>query len=65
MSMGMGALRGSPGPVVKSRDARGTTRRLLGRLGPERARLASALVMGAASVGFVVSGPQILGSATN
>ena len=65
MSMGMGAMRGNAGPIGRSHDARGTTRRLLGRLAPERWRLTLALILGAASVGFVVSGPQILGSATN
>ena len=65
MSMGMGAMRGAAAPIGKSRNARGTTRRLVRRLSPERWRLALALVLGAASVGFVVSGPQILGSATN
>ncbi|MBU6514511.1 MAG: ABC transporter ATP-binding protein/permease [Acidobacteria bacterium] len=64
MSMGMHAMRAAA-PVGKSHDARGTTRRLVARLGPERWRLALALLLGAASVGFVVSGPQILGSATN
>ena len=65
MSMGMGAMRGNAGPIGRSRDARGTLRRLVERLGPERWRVTLAFFLGAASVGFVVSGPQILGSATN
>ncbi|MHB1209227.1 MAG: ABC transporter ATP-binding protein [Acidimicrobiales bacterium] len=65
MSMGMGPMRGAGVPVQKSKDLRGTTRRLFSLLGPERFKLALALVLGVASVGFMVSGPQILGNATN
>jgi ATP-binding cassette subfamily B protein len=65
MSMAMGPMRGAPTLASKSKDVRGTTRRLLSRLAPERVKLVLALVLGAASVGFMVSGPQILGSATN
>lgn len=65
MSMGMGPMRGAGVPVQKSRDLRGTTRRLFSLLGPERFKLALALALGVASVGFMVSGPQILGNATN
>jgi ATP-binding cassette subfamily B protein len=61
----MGGMRGGARQPSKSKDLRGTTRRLLGRLGPERFKLTLALVLGAVSVGFMVSGPQILGSATN
>jgi ATP-binding cassette subfamily B protein len=63
--MGMGAMRGGTQAPQRSKDVRGTTRRLLGRLRPERFKLVLALVLGATSVGFMVSGPQILGSATN
>lgn len=65
MSMGMGPMRGAGVPVQKSKDLRGTTRRLFSLLGPERFKLALALGLGVASVGFMVSGPQILGNATN
>ncbi len=61
----MGAMRGGTQPLGRSKDLRGTTRRLLARLRPERFKLALALVLGVTSVGFMVSGPQILGSATN
>jgi ATP-binding cassette subfamily B multidrug efflux pump len=61
----MGAMRGGAQPLGRSKDLRGTTRRLLARLHPERFKLALALVLGVTSVGFMVSGPQILGSATN
>ena len=50
---------------ARSKNARATARRLLGRLRPERTPLAFAVVMGVASVGFVVLGPRILGDATN
>ena len=65
MSMAMGPMRGGVGATAKSKDARGTTRRLLARLAPERLKLVLALTLGVASVGFTVSGPQILGNATN
>ena len=65
--MGPGRGRGfGPGPPAgRSKDLRGTLRRLLARLAPERAQLLLALVLGVASVGFVVAGPKILGDATN
>jgi ATP-binding cassette, subfamily B, multidrug efflux pump len=63
-----GAAMGRPGavrPDGRSKDVRGTLRRLVARLRPERVRLAAAGVLGVASVGFMVAGPKILGSATN
>jgi len=66
MTMGpMNALRGGAAPAQKSKDLRGTTRRLLARLHPERLKLLLALALGVISVVFMVSGPQILGHATN
>ena len=65
MSMAMGPMRGGVGTAAKSKDVRGTTRRLLARLAPERLKLILSLTLGVASVGFTVSGPQILGNATN
>jgi ATP-binding cassette, subfamily B, multidrug efflux pump len=59
---------GRPGtgqPPERSKDLRGTVRRLLARLRPERIRLAIAVALGVASVGFLVTGPKILGTATN
>jgi hypothetical protein len=47
------------------RDLRGTLRRLLARLWPERVRLVIVLFLGVTSVGFPVTGPRILGDATN
>ena len=61
----MGGVRGGAQPPRRSKDLRGTTRRLFGRLRPERVKLALALVLGVTSVAFMVFGPQILGSATN
>ena len=66
MSMQVGAMRpGGAGPLRRSRDARSTVRRMIRRLAPERWKVLLAMVMGVASVGFMVSGPQILGNATN
>ncbi len=62
--MRMGAM-GAGAPVEKSKDFWRTLRRLLRRLGPDRFRIAIALAFGVVSVGFTVSGPRILGNATN
>jgi ATP-binding cassette, subfamily B, multidrug efflux pump len=59
---------GGPGlgaPPARSKDFAGTLRRLLARLRPERTRLLAVLALGVASVGFLVAGPKVLGSATN
>jgi ATP-binding cassette subfamily B protein len=63
-----GAATGRPGqaqPTERAKDLRGTLRRLVARLRPERAWLAGAGLLGVASVGFMVAGPKILGNATN
>jgi len=60
-AMGPGQVR----PAERARDLRGTLRRLVARLRPERAWLAAAGLLGVASVGFMVAGPKILGNATN
>ena len=66
MSMGpMGAMRGGGVPPQKSKDLRATLHRLLERLRPERTKLAMAIGLGVTSVAFMVSGPEILGNATN
>nr|WP_203672510.1 ABC transporter ATP-binding protein [Cellulomonas phragmiteti] len=59
--MGMGL--GMPGQ--KSMDFRGSLRRLLTVLRPERARLVAVLVLGALSVAAAVAGPKLLGTATD
>jgi ATP-binding cassette subfamily B protein len=56
---------GGTQPAQKSKDLRGTLHRLLARLRPERTKLVLALFLGVTSVGFMVSGPEILGNATN
>jgi ATP-binding cassette, subfamily B, multidrug efflux pump len=56
---------GSVPTAERSSDPRGTLRRLLARLRPERLLLVIALLLGVASVGFTVAGPKILGNATN
>ncbi len=67
MTMGpIGAMRGGRAlPSRKSKNLQGTLRRLLARLRPERFRLALAMLLGVASVGFMVAGPNILGNAMN
>jgi len=66
--MARGIAMGRPGPVrpaERSKNVRGTLRRLVARLRPERAWLAAAGLLGVTSVGFMVAGPKILGNATN
>jgi ATP-binding cassette subfamily B protein len=63
--MGRGMFGGGFAPPQKSKDFKGTARRLLGRLAPERARIALVIALAVASVAFNVSGPKILGGATN
>ena len=50
---------------ARSKNPRATVRRLLRRLRPERGRLVLALAMGVTAVGLTVTGPRILGDATN
>jgi ABC-type multidrug transport system fused ATPase/permease subunit len=52
-------------PAERSKDLRGTLRKLLARLRPERTKLVIATGLGVISVGLMVSGPKILGTATN
>ncbi len=52
-------------PAERSKDLRGTLRKLLARLRPERVKLVTAAGLGVVSVGLIVSGPKILGTATN
>ncbi len=67
----MGPGGGGPGhmfsqmPAAKSKDFKGSFRRLLGELRPERMLIAIVLVLGVVSVFFVILGPKILGNATN
>jgi ATP-binding cassette subfamily B multidrug efflux pump len=52
-------------PTEKSKDFRGSTSRLLDRMGPEKAKLYLVMALAVASVVLVVSGPKVLGHATN
>jgi ABC-type multidrug transport system fused ATPase/permease subunit len=52
-------------PAERTKDLRGTLRKLLARLRPERIKLLTAAGLGVISVGFLVTGPKILGTATN
>jgi ATP-binding cassette subfamily B protein len=61
----MGAMRGGGVPPQKSKNLRATLLRLLQRLRPERTKLMLAFGLGVTSVAFTVSGPEILGNATN
>jgi ATP-binding cassette, subfamily B, multidrug efflux pump len=52
-------------PVEKASDVRGTVRRVLARLAPEKGRLTLVIGLAIASVGCSVAGPKLLGNATN
>ena len=52
-------------PVQKPTDFRGSFRRLIGRLAPERPLVILVIVLAVVSVAFAVVGPKILGNATN
>jgi len=52
-------------PTEKSKDFRGSTSRLLDRMGPEKFKLYLVMAFAVASVVLVVSGPKVLGHATN
>jgi ATP-binding cassette, subfamily B, multidrug efflux pump len=51
--------------VIRAFVRGGAENRRFARLRPERAWLAAAILLGVASVGFMVAGPKILGNATN
>lgn len=52
-------------PTEKSKDFKGTVRRLLGDMEGERRKLWATLVLAVGSVALVVAGPRVLGNATN
>jgi ATP-binding cassette subfamily B protein len=64
-SMRGGMMFGGGMPAEKPMTFWPSVRRLLKRLSPERVRLAAVLVLGVASVAFMVVGPKILGRATD
>ena len=53
------------GPAAKALDFRGSSRRLLRMMMPQRALIYTLLVLGVISVGFSVLGPKVLGHATD
>ncbi|MFJ5612065.1 ABC transporter ATP-binding protein [Streptomyces sp. NPDC093221] len=55
----------SGGPVEKPMDFGGSLKRLLGLMRPDRFLLCLVLVLGTASVALAVTGPRILGHATD
>jgi ATP-binding cassette subfamily B protein len=52
-------------PTEKSKDFKGSVRRLFDRLGPEKKKLYLVAALALVSVSLVVSGPKVLGHATN
>ena len=56
---------GNAPAMVSSRDPRGTARRLLARMRPERGPLVAVLVFVTVSSALTVAGPRILGHATD
>jgi ATP-binding cassette subfamily B protein len=52
-------------PTEKAKDFRGTLKRIVGMLRPERARIIVVLLLAVVSVTFAVLGPKILGNAVN
>jgi ATP-binding cassette subfamily B protein len=59
MGLGMGM------PPAKSKDFRGSFRRLIGTLGPERPLIIGVIALAVVSVFFNVIGPKIMGNAIN
>jgi len=59
----MGGMAGVP--TEKSKDFKGSTRRLLGHLAPERAGVVAVLFLALVSVTLSVFGPKVLGHATD
>ncbi len=60
-----GGMMGMLAGAAKPTNFRGSFRRLLDRLAPERMLVALVIVMAVVSVAFAVIGPKILGNATN
>jgi ATP-binding cassette subfamily B protein len=52
-------------PTEKSKDFAGSSKRLFHRMGPERPKAYLVMVLAVVSTALVVSGPKILGHATN
>jgi ATP-binding cassette, subfamily B, multidrug efflux pump len=63
--MGRGPGMGMGTPGEKPADFGGTTRRLLDRLRPERVKIGLVVTLALVGVAFSISGPKLLGNATN
>jgi ATP-binding cassette, subfamily B, multidrug efflux pump len=64
-AFGPGRMMAAGMPAEKALDFKGSTRRLLALLRPDRALLGAVLVLGAGSVALYVTGPRVLGHATD
>ncbi len=62
---GFGPGRHMMAAAAKSKDFKGSFKRLTGYLAPHAVVLTLVIVLGAASVGFSIVGPKLLGEATN
>jgi ATP-binding cassette subfamily B protein len=63
---GMGGRMGAAGmPTERSKNFRVTVKRLIGKLGRDRALTAFVIVLAVGSVALYVTGPKVLGHATN
>src|SRR3954447_10541907 len=62
---GPGRMMAGGMPAEKLQDFKGSTKRLLGRLAPERLLVGVVLLFGVASVFLSVLGPRLLGFATD
>ncbi len=60
-----GPMGGGMGPPAKAKTFRASGKRLLRRLAPQRALIVLVMLCSVTSVAFNVSGPKILGEATN
>ncbi len=61
----MGPMGGMGMPGEKAKDLKGSGKRLVGLLRPERSRLVGMFVLGVLSVTAAVVGPKLLGKGTN
>ncbi|UQU68476.1 ABC transporter ATP-binding protein/permease [Couchioplanes caeruleus] len=62
---GPGRMMAGGMPAEKLQDFKGSSKRLLGMLRPQRALVALVMLLGTASVALSVAGPRILGHATD
>ena len=60
-----GRMMGGPMPTEKLQDFKGSTRRLLARMKPQRLYVGVVLLFGIASVLLSVLGPKLLGKGTD